>query len=61
MVIPDTVHYLIGLLLVAFLVWVIIYLHKYFSKNNVPITNQAITEQFIGREAFQTQTGAKAK
>lgn len=61
MVIPDTVHYLIGLLLVAFLVWIIIYLHRYFSKNNVPITNQTLTEQFIGRQPQQPQTGAKAK
>ena len=61
MVIPDTVHYLIGLLLVAFLVWVIIYLHKYFSKNNMPITNQAITEQFMNRPIIQPQSGAKAK
>ena len=61
MVIPDTVHYLIGLLLVAFLVWVIIYLHKYFSRNNVPITSQTLTEQFIGRQPLQPQTGAKAK
>ena len=61
MVIPDSVHYLFGMLIVAFLVWVIIYLHKYFSKNNVPITNQAITEQFMNRSMIQTQAGAKAK
>ena len=61
MVIPDTVHYLIGILLVAFLVWLIIYLHRYFSKNNVPITSQTMTEQFIGRQVQQPQIGAKAK
>jgi hypothetical protein len=53
MVIPDSVHYLIGLILVAFLVWVIIRLHKHFSKNIVPITSQTMTEQFIGRPAIQ--------
>jgi len=52
MVIPDSVHYLIGLILVAFFVWVIIRLHKYFSKNIVPITSQSLTEQFIGRQAI---------
>lgn len=55
MVIPDSVHYLIGLFLVAFLVWVIIRLHKHFSKNIVPITSQTLTEQFIGRPAIQPQ------
>ena len=40
---------------------IIIYLHKYFSKNNVPITSQTLTEQFIGRQPQQPQTGAKAK
>ena len=61
MVIPDTVHYLIGIFIVVFLVWLIIYLHRYFSKNNVPITSQTMTEQFIGRQPQQPQIGAKAK
>ena len=61
MVIPDTVHYLIGILLVAFIIWLIIYLHKYFSKNNVPITSQTITEQFLNRQPIQPQIGATAK
>jgi hypothetical protein len=52
MVIPDSVHYLIGLILVAFFVWVIIRLHKYFSKNIVPITSQSLTEQFLSRQAI---------
>ena len=36
----DMLHYLIGLLIVAFLVWVIVRLHNHFSKDNVPIPNQ---------------------
>jgi hypothetical protein len=52
MVLPDSVHYLIGLILVAFFVWVIIRLHKHFSKNIVPITSQTLTEQFLSRQAI---------
>lgn len=55
MVIPDSVHYLFGMLIVAFLIWVIIRLHKHFSKNIVPITSQTMTEQFIGRTPIQQQ------
>ena len=52
MVIPDSVHYLFGMLIVAFFVWVIIRLHKHFSKNIVPITSQTMTEQFLSRQAI---------
>jgi len=31
----DLIHYLIGLIIVGFLVWSIIKLHTYFSKNNI--------------------------
>lgn len=33
----DMIHYLIGLLIVGFLVWTLIQTHEYFSKNNIPI------------------------
>lgn len=36
----DMLHYLIGLLIVGFLIWIIIRIHNHFSKNNVPIPNQ---------------------
>ena len=45
----DMLHYLIGMIIVAFLVWVIICLHKHFSKDIIPITSQTMTEQFTGR------------
>lgn len=33
----DIIHYLIGLIIVVFLVWVLIKIHLYFSRNNTPI------------------------
>jgi len=42
-------HYLIGIIIVTFLIWIIIRLHKHFSKDIIPITSQTMTEQFIGR------------
>jgi hypothetical protein len=36
----DLLHYLIGILIVCFLVWALIQVHNYFSKDNVPIPNQ---------------------
>ena len=36
----DLIHYLIGLLLVAFLIWVIIQVHTYFSKDNIKIVER---------------------
>jgi len=33
----DMLHYLIGLIIVAFLIWCIIEAHNYFSKNNIKI------------------------
>jgi|1048.fasta_scaffold211909_1 flagellar biogenesis protein FliO len=32
--IVDLFHYLIGIILVSFLIWVIIKIHLHFSKNN---------------------------
>jgi hypothetical protein len=33
----DLFHYLIGLIIVAILIWSIIKTHNYFSKDNIPI------------------------
>ncbi len=33
----DMIHYLIGLIILSALLWLIIYTHNYFSKDNVPI------------------------
>ena len=33
----DLIHYLIGLFIVGFLVWLLIKIHLYFSKDNTPI------------------------
>jgi len=35
----DLIHYLIGLIIVAFILWCLIKIHIYFSKDNVPILN----------------------
>lgn len=35
--INDGLHYLIGLLIVAFLIYCVIQIHNYFSKDNIPI------------------------
>jgi len=45
----DMLHYLVGIIIVVFLIWVIIRLHKHFSKDIIPITSQTMTEQFTGR------------
>jgi len=33
----DMIHYLIGLLIVIFLIWTLVQIHNYFSKEKVPI------------------------
>jgi len=33
----DLMHYLIGLLIVAFFIWTLIQVHNYFSKDNIKI------------------------
>ncbi len=33
----DLIHYLIGLLIVGFLVWILIRTHEYFSKDNIQL------------------------
>ena len=36
----DLLHYLVGILIVCFLVWALIQVHNHFSKDNVPLPNQ---------------------
>ena len=36
----DLLHYLIGLLIVAFSIWALIQVHNYFSKNNIKIVER---------------------
>lgn len=55
----DMLHYLIGMIIVVFLIWVIIRLHKHFSKNIIPITSQTMTEQFTGRQLQSATTPSK--
>ena len=38
--INDGLHYLIGLVIVAFIIYAVIQIHNHFSKDNVPIPNQ---------------------
>lgn len=56
--INDGLHYLIGLLIVAFLIYCVIQIHNYFSKDNIPIkvpkTNQ--TNQTNQPNQQQNQT-----
>lgn len=33
----DIIHYLIGLIIVSFLIWILIKTHNHFSKNNISI------------------------
>jgi hypothetical protein len=33
----DMLHYFIGFIILAFLIWFIIQVHNYFSKDNIPI------------------------
>ena len=36
----DLLHYLVGILIVCFLVWALIQVHNHFSKDNIPVPNQ---------------------
>lgn len=36
----DLIHYLIGLLIVAFSIWALIQVHNYFSKDNIKIVER---------------------
>jgi hypothetical protein len=33
----DAFHYLIGIIIVVFLLWCFVQVHNYFSKDNIPI------------------------
>lgn len=33
----DMIHYLIGFIILGFLIWLLIQTHNYFSKDNIPI------------------------
>jgi large-conductance mechanosensitive channel len=33
----DMIHYLIGFIILGFLIWLIIQIHNYFSKDNISI------------------------
>ena len=46
----EILHYIIGMFIVFFLVWIIIKLNNHFSKDNIALTNQSLTEQFVGRK-----------
>jgi|688.fasta_scaffold371380_2 hypothetical protein len=46
----EILHYIIGMVIVFFLVWIIIKLNNHFSKDNIALTNQSLTEQFVGRK-----------
>jgi hypothetical protein len=35
--IVDLIHYLIGFIILGFLIWLMIQIHNYFSKDNIPI------------------------
>uniref|UniRef100_A0A6C0I7Y1 Uncharacterized protein n=1 Tax=viral metagenome TaxID=1070528 RepID=A0A6C0I7Y1_9ZZZZ len=45
----EMIHYLISFFIVGLLIYLIIKTHIYFSRNNVPITNETIKEQFLNR------------
>jgi hypothetical protein len=38
----DLLHYLIGLLIVAFSIWALIQVHTYFSKDNIKIIERNV-------------------
>jgi hypothetical protein len=46
----EIIHYIIGMVIVFFLVWIIIKVNNHFSKDNFPITSLSLTEQFVGRK-----------
>ena len=46
----EIIHYIIGMIIVFFLVWIIIKVNNHFSKDNFPITSLSLTEQFVGRK-----------
>jgi len=43
----DIIHYLIGLIIVGFIVWAFIKIHLYFSKNNIPILIEPVINKTL--------------
>jgi hypothetical protein len=39
----DMLHYLIGLIIVGIFIWFIVQVHNYFSKDNIPIFFEPLT------------------
>jgi len=35
----DIIHYLIGIIIVSFLIWILVKIHLYFSKDNISLEN----------------------
>jgi len=35
----DLLHYIIAVIILAVFIWIIIYIHNYFSKHNKPIND----------------------
>jgi len=33
----DIIHYLIGFIILGFLIWLLVQIHIFFSKDNIPI------------------------
>jgi hypothetical protein len=46
----DVFHYLIGGFIVAFLIWLLIQIHRYFSRDNVPL------EMLLGKSTATNAT-----
>lgn len=40
----DILHYLVGFLIVGFILWSLIQIHKYFSANNIPLVPSSASQ-----------------
>ena len=45
----DMIHYLIGFIILGFLIWTIIQVHNYFSQNNIPL------ETLMNKQSWDTK------
>ena len=43
----DIIHYLIGFIILSFLIWLLIQTHNYFSKNNIPFETETFKNKKI--------------
>jgi len=43
----DIIHYLIGFIILGFLIWLLIQTHNYFSKNNIPFETETFKNKKI--------------